>query len=382
MEESGEEAEWWVTLDKAPKRVDEAPRLAWDLEALAELFSGSEPMRRKVRPSQTAIALYGFADASGKGFGSSLVVGDELVYRHGQWADAIERESSNYRELSNLVVAVEEAKEKGVLKNCELFLFTDNTTAEGCYYQGTSQSRKLFELVLRLRKLKLGGDVFIHVIHIAGTQMIEEGTDGLSCGDINDGVMSGANILSFIPLHLDASSRSVELETWVLSWCQQGLDYQVLSPSDWYTTGQTSDHCIWMPPPAAADVAVELLGKAKHKRPTTELIFVCPRLMTNRWRKQLTKVCDIVFSIRVGTHFWGLREHEPLLVGVAFPLLSVRPWRLRGVPFLERVVRELSNLPSTTPYWGWDILQQLFSSMWMLGTMSESMVRKVLHDSG
>jgi len=177
-------------------------------------------------------------------------------------------------------------------------------------------------------------------------------------------------------------TRSEDLRAWVLSWCQQGVDYQVLSPSEWYTTGQTSNHCIWMPPPAAADVAVDLLGKAKHKRPTTEHIFVCPRLMTNRWRKHLTKVCDIFFTIPVGTHFWGLREHEPLLVGVALPLLSVRPWRLRGVPFLERVVGELSNLPPTFTNWGWNILQQFLSVTRGLGTMPESLVWEVLHNSG
>mmetsp|Transcript_15422 Transcript_15422/g.21970 ORF Transcript_15422/g.21970 Transcript_15422/m.21970 type:complete len:634 (+) Transcript_15422:1647-3548(+) len=383
MEEAGEEASWWVTLEKAPLKVDSAPRLAWDVEALAALFEGDEPTRRKVRPSQTAVAIYGFGDASGKGFGSSLVVGDELmVYRHGQWTERIEHESSNYRELSNLVLAVEEASASGMLNNCELFLFTDNTTAEGCYYRGTSQSRKLFELVLRLRKLQLGGDVFIHVIHIAGTRMIEEGADGLSRGNINEGVMTGVDILSYIPLHVDAGTRSEGLTEWVLSWCQQGVNYQVLSPSGWYTIGQDTDHCLWMPPPAAADVAVELLGKAKHKRPTTEHIFVCPRLMTNRWRKQLTKVCDIVFTIPVGTHFWGVREHEPLLVGIALPLISARPWRLRGVPFLERVVGELSSLPPASSIWGRDILQQLFSITRKLDSMSESLVWQVLHDSG
>ena len=123
--------------DKPPKRVTSSPRLAWDLEALSSLFDEDAPVRRKVRPSQTAVAIYGFGDASGKGFGSSFVVGDSLIFRHGQWATTVEAESSNYRELSNLVLAVEEATAIGHLVNCELFLFTDNTTAEGCYYRET-----------------------------------------------------------------------------------------------------------------------------------------------------------------------------------------------------------------------------------------------------
>lgn len=369
-------------MEKAPSKVTSALRLKWDLEALSKLFEGETPVKRKVRPSATAVAIYGFGDASGKGFGSSFVVGDEVIYRHGQWTQNMETESSNFRELANLVLAVEEATSQGVLSNCELFLFTDNTTAEGCYYRGTSQSRKLFELVLRLRKLQLGGDIFIHVIHIAGTRMIEEGTDGLSRGNVNEGVMTGVDILTYIPLHVDALVRSETLLDWVLSWCQQGGNYQLLSPQEWYTTGQTTDRCLWVPPPAAADVAVELLGKAKHKRPSTEHIVICPRLTTNRWRKQLSKVCDVVFTVPVGTHFWGVREHEPLLVGVALPLISHRPWRLRGVPLLERTIGELSGVPPAAADWGRDVLQQLLCITRKLESMSESMVWQMLHPSG
>jgi len=34
---------------------------------------------------------------------------------------------------------------------------------------------------------------------------------------------------------------------------------------------------VWTPPPAAADVAVGLLGKAKHKRPASEHVMIVPR---------------------------------------------------------------------------------------------------------
>ena len=382
MEEAGTDMDEWVTFERAPPRVKSAPRLKWDLEALTALFEGDEPVRRKVRPSQTAVAIYGFGDASGKGFGSSFVVGNEMIFRHGQWAERVEKESSNYRELANLVLAVEEACDSGKMQNCELFLFTDNTTAEGCYYRGTSQSRKLFELILRLRKLQMAGDIFIHVIHIAGTRMIEEGTDGLSRGNINEGVMTGKDILSYIPLHLSALERQKELTSWVLSWAATGEEannYKILAPGEWYTTGQREGHCIWMPPPAAADVAVELLGKAKHKRPLTEHIFVCPRLMTNRWRKQLSKVCDLLLTIPVGTHFWGVHQHEPLLVGIAFPLISVRPWRLRNATLLERTVSELSGLPPASANWGGSVLQQLLSVTRKLESMPEGLVWEVLH---
>jgi len=311
------------------------------------------------------------------------VIRGNLYYRHGQWADRVEEESSNYRELSNLVLAVEEAVEQGHLRDCELFLFTDNSTAEGAYYRGTSPSRLLFDLVLRLRVLQVRTELIVHVIHVAGTRMIEVGVDGLSRGSTHEGIMSGRNMLEFMPLHLTAMERSLELEGWIKSWANEsGGDYQVLTPTDWFCLGQTRNHCIWAPPPAAADVAAELLGKAKHKRPKLEHIFICPRLMTNHWRKHLSKVCDIILTIPVGSHMWGVHQHEPLLIGIAFPLIDHRPWRLRGSPLLERALRDLSKVSKTADSWGRDILRELFKCARGLDSLSECMVWELLHTGG
>ena len=85
-----------------------------------------------------------------------------------------------------------------------MFLFTDNSTAEAVFYKGNSTSRPLFELMLRLRKLEMAGDLILHVIHVAGTRMVAEGADGGSRGDLNQGVMAGQSILDFVPLHLTA----------------------------------------------------------------------------------------------------------------------------------------------------------------------------------
>ena len=63
--------------------------------------------------------------------------------------------TSNYRELCNLAEALEEAVEEAVIdgsvQGSELFIFTYNSVAEGCFYRGTVSSRKLFNLVTWLR---------------------------------------------------------------------------------------------------------------------------------------------------------------------------------------------------------------------------------------
>ena len=88
------------------------------------------PPHRLVRATKSCGVIYGFGDASGTGFGSSISIGGKLEWKSGQWNVSIKEESSNYRELLNLVVALEEATSKGKLDSCEIFMFTDNSTAE------------------------------------------------------------------------------------------------------------------------------------------------------------------------------------------------------------------------------------------------------------
>ena len=44
------------------------------------------------------------------------------------------------------------------------------------------RSRKLFQLVSRLRKIEMEVTLRIQVIHVAGTHMIAQGADGFSRG--------------------------------------------------------------------------------------------------------------------------------------------------------------------------------------------------------
>lgn len=112
--------------------------------------------------------------------------------------------SSNFQELANLVMALEEGLHSGDFSICEVFIFTDNLTEEECFYKGNSPSRRLFNLVLHLCLLEMTGQLCLHMIHIAGSQMIAQGTDGLSWGDSTSGVMARHSMMAYIPLHEDA----------------------------------------------------------------------------------------------------------------------------------------------------------------------------------
>ena len=101
------------------------------------------------------------------------------------------------------------------LEGYEIFMFTDNSTAEAAFCKGTSSSPLLFELVLELKRLEVESDLILHVIHVSGKRMIAQGTDGLSRADHLEGVMQGKPIENFIPLHLNAFEREKGLSTWV-----------------------------------------------------------------------------------------------------------------------------------------------------------------------
>ena len=111
-----------------------------------------------------------------------------------------EEESSNYKELKNLVDTVEGEATEGRLCDCGFFLFTDNSTAKSYFYRGNSKSWNLHALVLKLRTLEMTYRMTIHIVHISGKRMIAQGRDGCSRGSLMEGVIAGADMLSFVDL--------------------------------------------------------------------------------------------------------------------------------------------------------------------------------------
>jgi hypothetical protein len=88
---------------------------------------------------------------------------------------------------------------------------------EGALYKGNTPSRKLFDLIVRFRKVQIECDAEIIVSHGLGTRMIAQGTDGVSRGLLTEGVTTGVDMLTFIPLHLSALERNPLLVEWVKS---------------------------------------------------------------------------------------------------------------------------------------------------------------------
>ena len=342
-----------------PDRVKPVPRFESDLKALKLFFAKDTPTEIAVRGDTFHKISYAFGDASGSGFGDSFLSESGLSFQQGTWVEQDSAESSNYRELKNCLNAIRREGESGRLRNSFLLFCTDNSTVETALFKGTSTSPKLLECVIEFFQLQMDFGFLAVVSRVSGKRMIEQGADGLSRGALNEGVMKGNDLMSYLPFHLSASQRSPDLIPWIQTWA--GHEAELLRPEDWFIRGHDivgggisidgfwrptieSGTFIWDPPPAAADVALEQLRKARIKRQSSTHIIIVPRLMTPLWMRQLYKACNIVLVMPPGTSCWDNSMLEPCLIGICFPFIKHRPWQLRSTPKLRAVQREVQRV--------------------------------------
>ena len=64
------------------------------------------------------------------------------------------------------------------------------------------------DIVFRLLKTERDGGFILQVLHISGKRMKATGVDGLSRGDLTEGVLAGVDPFSFLPFNLGADERS------------------------------------------------------------------------------------------------------------------------------------------------------------------------------
>jgi hypothetical protein len=378
-----------------PAEVQAVPRLRFDLIALTQLFSPVKPTLRLVQGHRIKAATFAFGDASGGGFGSSWQSKKGIAYRFGTWGQDMDAESSNLRELRNLVETLEEMGKRGELKGSEIFLFTDNSTSEAAFYNGSSKSEKLFNLILKVKKLEMHQEAKVHIIHVSGERIKKQGSDGLSRGNLNVGVMAGERMISFVPIHQTALERSRSLKPWLDSFLEPTAEY--LDAKGWFHRGHDIDDnnweynsdgmklptlksgiFIWAPQPCAAEAAVEELRQARHKRQKSKHLFIVPRLMTPYWRKHLHKAADLVLTLKPGHPAWPLEMLEPLTLAFVFPFIRQKPWQLRGSFQLLALGRELSGVWLSDSRREGPLLRQLWSYQERLESMLAKLASKLL----
>ena len=75
------------------------------------------------------------------------------------------------------------------------------------------------------------------------------------------------------------------------------------------------------------NTALEILMKARLQNTHKYHLTMVPLIMILFWRKQTGKDADLLFTVTVGIPFWGLGEHEPLIIALFLPVVSCSNWR-------------------------------------------------------
>ncbi|KAL7562751.1 hypothetical protein ACA910_017539 [Epithemia clementina (nom. ined.)] len=170
--------------DSPLNQVKAAESLRDDVSAIVSMFSNETPPEIGICSLEIFLAVYGFGDASGKGCGLAVQGNNGISYQIGVWAENESDESSNWREFFNCILALEEEAERENLKGREVFFFTDNTTVEACCYKGSSSSKRLLDLIIRLQATEMKHLIKLHQTHVSGKRIIAQGTHRLSRGAI------------------------------------------------------------------------------------------------------------------------------------------------------------------------------------------------------
>jgi hypothetical protein len=291
-------------------------------EALSQLFDTEEPRTVYIRPSSSNKFRYYVGDASAEGFGGATQFPDGSIRgRRGVWSSDFAAGGSNLREAQNQVNHLLNEIRSGLHDGCALWAATDNGVFSAVFLKGMSQAVHLFNLVVSLKVECRAHEVYLHVFHIAGTRMIATGIDGWSRGDFQSGISLGYDLRLFLPLAKPAFEVAGEcLMPWIKGW--MGSDFvEPLTPEGWFWDGHQPGVHLWMPPPAAALIALKQVAKARQKRPydCTHVIIIPRILYWEEWRSRFEKEVDVWFVLHSG-EAWPHFAHEPLIVGFSFPM--------------------------------------------------------------
>jgi hypothetical protein len=274
--------------ESAPETVIPVARYLRDLACLQDLTSGPEPPKQLYLAKRQS-AFFVIGDANRKAKGNAVVEQYRVDYKSGAWNLEWREKSSNCREAENLTDRLEQLVADGDLWNHKVFLIMDNLAFEGAFYEGHSPSRELSDIVFQVHKAQRDGAFVLHVIYISGKQVKASGVDGLSRGDLTEGMIAGRDPLSFIPFNRGVDNRSSGwVSTWVHSWWEtkRGADFggfplRTITKDNMFELRDLKAARLWMMPPAVMEVVLELLCKDCLAHPQWPHVFVVLRLMTH-----------------------------------------------------------------------------------------------------
>ena len=134
-----------------------------------------------------------------------------------------------------------------------------------CFIKRTSNNSLLFDIVLRIYKVQVKGELILHIFHIVVPIMIEADIYGLFRGNNLGGMMKGLDLLKIVLLGRGATEISENFEPWISSWWGDTLT--PLETMGWFEEYKIGDNLIWAPSLSEMKTALDLLLEDRLKRP-------------------------------------------------------------------------------------------------------------------
>jgi hypothetical protein len=226
------------------------------------------------------------------------------------------------------------------VQGATLFYFTDNLVTYYVVQNGSSSSDKLHHLVRALKRMELLLECRVEVIHVPGTLMIVQGTDGLSRGLAMAQTRHPTSSVAIAAQVLNAIPFSPPLGAWLLRQVglPAGQPYHHLDTTSIWSFAHIYGHLsIWTPSPETARQALRAFLDIWVEGATiTSAIFVIPRVMQRDWG-YLSK------------HVHELALVYPHALPPACSIVSHVPFILLHVPPYVRSLPPPDSLDQTAP---------------------------------
>ena len=255
------------------------------------------------RPSDCATLAVTWGDGSGTGTGytEQLLSGigpcPPMQMTMGTWSTRVHSFSSNWKELRTLKLVLERDLPKRHFHRRLLFYFTDNIVTYFIVCNGTSSSPALMDLARDIKRMEMTLECQLIAVHVPGTLMILQCTDGLSRG-----LWGARERLRALPHHESAQVfRSIDGTHAVHYWMVQTAaitDPSVLARKwrpvtfdDEWGGDLIGQNTLWCLSPLEAAQAIDAAMMAYVEAPSvTSAIFLVPRVMQRDWQR-VSKYC-------------------------------------------------------------------------------------------
>jgi hypothetical protein len=307
---------------------------------------------RQARATKSGTLVPSFGDGSGTGTGGTVQYREAEPFDMwmGVWSPRVYSFTSNWKEMRTLLATLERAKaqRRQDISGVTVFYFTDNTTTCFAVTSGSSTAPSLHDMVEKIKQLELELDIILEVVHLPGTTIITEGTDGLSRGIWILSLHNKPNRCELLAEIFAPVPFTPDLGKWVMNvmsfppctpWYHRSWD------REWQPDDILDTLTIWAPPPEVASQLIYALLQLYIERPLmTAMIILLPRVLQKRWSRASRCVFECGCYPR---NTLPCLQHSALTIPVVvlyipFHVRSLQPPRMNSPPLttLQRTYRQ------------------------------------------